>query len=760
VSELRPYALLRTGDQWIRSSFERTFLDLQSGIVELAWSTTTLHSSAPAPAVGAGLAFDNECRLYHSRPDDGVVERLLVSLQDPAAPVEEQRIPTRLIGGDDPEQLGDFIIAHPGSSLVTPRGLAVDVNDRLFVADAGADRILVYDLWSERLLRVLAMPGENPTDLAVHGVTGHAVLSGSKRIVTFTARSQPIDLPLPAGLAISNPSRIAVAPGGTIAILGDAGTLAAHIWVIESGRLIADLGNAPQWQYATDIEWESDTMLVVARQPGVDFVRLQIAHAGQDLTELPPLRARGYDGLGIVAIPPLLQSANERGAAPGSRRIGFWTDRGFRGAIPARLEYERTGRVTTFALDSGAFQTVWGRLFLDACIPDGTDVRVDCVTLDEMDDTPTMARLPPGNVQHVTIVRPDLSPAMLPIDRIPDSVVNPLHRRESGRELPWTQPAASDPFETYEAPIVAPPGRYLWITLELRGNTKRTPRIKCIRAEHPSHDYLRRLPRTFSRDPSAASFLLRYLAIFEGFLGEIDARGIDRDLLLDPRSTPDEALPWLASFLGLVLDELWASAPAPRGRAVHDVRRTYVEEAAWLFRYRGTVPGLQRFIEIYTGVPVIMIENFRLRGIGGALLGDTGAAVSSSILGAGFRVGGALDSGVTPISGTIEDAFKSHAHRFTVIIPALLTPDQLGVVDHILMVHRPAHTIFQVCTVGAGMRVGRGLIVAMTSVIGPTGGFSPIQLGDAILGRGAIVGRPEPSAILGSARVGEHSVVG
>jgi phage tail-like protein len=760
VSELRPYALLRTGDQWIRSSFEQTFLDLQSGIVELAWSTTTLHSNAPAPAVGAGLAFDNECRLYHSRPDDGVVERLLVSLQDPAAPVQDQPIPTRLIGGDDPEQLGDFSITHPGSSLVTPRGLAVDVNDRLFVADAGADRVLVYDLWSERLLRVLAMPGEDPTDLAVDGVTVHAVLSGSKRIVTFTARSQPIDLPLPTGFTVSNPSRIAVAPGGTIAILGDAGTLAAHIWVIESGRLIADLGNAPEWQYATDIEWESDTVLVVARQPGADFVRLQIANAGQDLTELPPLRARGYDGLGIVAIPPLLQPANERGSAPGSRRIGFWTDHGFRSAIPARLEYARTGRVTTFVLDSGAFQNAWGRLFLDACIPDGTDVCVDCVTLDEMDDTPTMVRLPPGNVQHVTIARPHLSPAMLPIDRIPDSVINPLHRRESGRELPWTQPVASDPFETYEAPIVAPPGRYLWITLELRGNTKRTPRIKCIRAEHPSHDYLRRLPRTFSRDPSAASFLLRYLAIFEGFLGEIEARGVDRDLLLDPRSTPDEALPWLASFLGLVLDELWAKAPAPGGRAVHDVRRTYIEEAAWLFRRRGTVGGLQRFIEIYTGVPVIMIENFRLRGIGGALLGDTGAAVSSSILGAGFRVGGALDPGITPISGTIEDAFMSHAHRFAVIIPAVLTPDQLGVVDHILKVHRPAHTMYQVCTVGAGMRVGRGLIVAMTSVIGPTGGFSPIQLGDAILGRDAIIGRPEPGAILGSARVGEYSAVG
>jgi len=230
--------------------------------------------------------------------------------------------------------------------------------------------------------------------------------------------------------------------------------------------------------------------------------------------------------------------------------------------------------------------------------------------------------------------------------------------------------------------------------------------------------------------------------------------------LLDARATPDEALPWLASFLGLVLDELWATAPAPNGQTASDVRRRYVEEAAWLFRYRGTVPGLKRFIEIYTGVPVVLIEHFQLRGIGGAMLGDTGAAFSSSVLGVGFRVGGALSTTETmPLTGSVANAFLTHAHRFTVIVPAVLTPEQLGVVNNILVVHRPAHTVFGLYTVGAGMRVGRALIAGMTSVIGPTGGFSTIQLGEAILGRGAIIGRPETGAVLGSTKVGDQSGV-
>jgi phage tail-like protein len=338
----------------------------------------------------------------------------------------------------------------------------------------------------------------------------------------------------------------------------------------------------------------------------------------------------------------------------------------------------------------------------------------------------------------------------------PGEVTQPLHLKESGRELPWTEIAAGDFFDTYEAPITAGPGRYLWITLELRGNTRVSPKVRSIRAEHPSHDYLRRLPATFTRDANAASFLRRYLAMFEGFLGEVDARGVDRDLLLDPRSTPDECLPWLASFVGMILDERWASAPSGR-----DVRRRMIEEAVWLFRYRGTLPGLKRFIEIYTGVQVIVMEHYRLRGIGAAVLGDTATAFSSSVVGEGFRIGGSVGTDTpTSLSGTTADAFRTHAHRFTVIVPSVLSDEQLSVVTHIIDVHRPAHTIFDVCAIGGGMRVGRGLLLEVSSIVGRTGGFSPMQLGAAVIGRGNTIGRPGEGGVIGTARLGRGTRVG
>jgi phage tail-like protein len=690
--------------------------------------------------------------LYHSAPAESRVERILWKAVDPTGPVADQPKSLDLFAGagDASQTLGDFATAPAPAALLEPRGLAVDINDRLFVAETGNNRILIYDLWSDRLIRQVVLPGARPTDLAAHGNDVYVVLSATRQIVRLTARSGPDPVDLPVGC--TEPSRLAISPSGRIAILEKAGTMAAHVWFTEPGAARIDLS------FATDVEWQSDQVLVVARQPGADFRRYE-TRVGE-LVDLSSLRARGYDGLGIVATPEKLNGST---AATSGRRIGYWTAKGFRDAVAARPVYQRNGRVTTFRLDSGAFQTVWGRLFVDACIPAGADLRVHYIAVDEAGDDTPMLRVPPANIEQITIRRPDLSPPMPPIVLEPDSgdVTQALHLRESGRERPWTPIAAGDHFDTYEAPINAAAGRFLWITLELTGNTRVSPKVRCLRAEHPSHDYLKRLPQTFSRDARAASFLLRYLAMFEGFLGETEARGVDRDLLLDPRSAPDECLPWLASFVGLVLDERWAQAPAPDGRSSIDARRAIIQEAVLLFRYRGTLPGLKRFIELYAGVPVIVMEHFRMRGIGAAVLGDDGSAFASSVVGVGFRIGGAVGSDVAlPIDGRVEDAFRTHAHRFTVIVPAALTDEQLDVVKHIIRVHRPAHTVFDVCTAGVGMRVGRGLMLEISSVIGRTGGFSTFQTGASVLGRGAILGRPLEGSTLGNSRLGSHMRVG
>lgn len=719
-----PFALIQTGDQWLRCSHDRTAL--VGGAVQLSW----LDDVEAAPQAGdaplsSGLAFDSHCRLHRSVPEEGRLEHHLWASQDPLEPVAPHEPDENLIVAGDAEAVGEFQPVKPRTPFQEPRGLAVDANDRLFVAEAGARRIAVIDLWSRRVLRRVAFPGR-PVDVAAGGTAVYAVTEDPAGLWVMDARRLPRELPLPAG--VTDPGRVALSPTGDVFLLDRAGTAGARLF---------GAGHDIPAPWATDIEFLNETppVLVVAHLPGQDLFRKTIAPGL--VASLPPLKAKGYDGRGIARAP--------------DGRIVFWTAKGFRHAVPARLRFRPEGGVTGFRLDSGEFRTQWGRIFLDACIPSRTSIRVRVLTLDDPPAAgePLVPPSLPVNIESATVHRPDLSPPMPPLAAILEARNRPLHRRDTGRELPWVRPVENDPFETYEIPIIAPPGRYLWVALDLAGNSRVTPRVRSLRAEYPGHDHLRRLPKVYSREAAMADFLRRYLAVPDGALGELEARAAARHALIDPRSAPAEVLPWLAGFVGLVLDERWPEA----------ARRTAIREATWLFRFRGTIPGLRRFLTIYLGVEPLIIEKWRTRGIG--TIGAEGSPDSNSILGAGFRVGGELgDTGPEPISGSAADAFDTHAHRFSVMIPALVSEEKVAVARHILEVHRPAHTIFDICTAAGGMRVGRGLHVGLTAILGPSGGFDLLRIGGATIGRTAVLGRAEAGVTPEASRLGVDTRVG
>lgn len=729
----RPFALVRTRDQWSRACHDGTAIDVDTDGVELARDQRELPATEfPEAAPSGGLAFDSGCRLYHSDPAEGRVERLLWGALDPSLSLADQPQALDFIAGA-PAPSGDFVPATgPAAPLAMPRGVAVDEDDRLFIAEEGASRILVFDLWSSRLIRRLSVAPGRPLDLAGHGRTVWALLAGGP-LVRLGARSGPVPIALRRTArvpAAAEPTRIAAAPDGSLYVLFvDAEGMG---WIVpqRSGRAL-EVANAG------DLEFLGPGLLVVARRPGEELAQLKLD--GPIVVEGDPLKARGYDGGGIVRTP--------------EGKIGFWTAAGFRTAVVARPRYVREGRVTTYRLDSGEYQTEWGRVFVDACVPGETELRLLFATADEVSDEPVLDRKPPPNLDGM-IERTDLSPPMPPLTLAPaptDPGV-PLHRRETGRELAWARPDADDEFQTYEVPVLAPPGRYLWLTLALAGNGRLSPRVKGVRAEHPSHDLVRRLPRGFSRDDRVADFLRRYLAIFEGAFGELEARAETRSTLLDPHATPEELLPWLASFLGLTLDESWPERS----------KRQLIDEIPDLWRRRGTVGGLTRFLELYLGRKPILVEHFRLRGLGGALLTDEASSLySGAIVGANLRVGGKVGTaGEGPLTGEETDAFETHAHRFSVLIPTFLDAERMAAVRHILDSQRPAHTVVDICTVATGMRVGLGLHVELLSVIGRTGGWETAVVGSSRLDRTSVLGRPDRGTHVGVDRLGEGLRVG
>ncbi|HEX5703546.1 MAG TPA: phage tail protein [Pyrinomonadaceae bacterium] len=829
----RPFALIRTNDQWLRASHEDTALEGE--VVRLFWrDKVEIETGESFDAAGAGLAFDGHCRLYHINAKEERIERTRWSTDDSLKISEQsltvlqvdqsrglllldagrkhgfyagayfvayeldetssgtsrrltdlrivsvsgeqswaeismaadapfvagQRVllvdpgsePVSLFESERHEKLGDFVPVQPLSPGFRPRALAIDEDERLFVADAEGRRILIYDLWSNRLLRQVQLAAD-PVDLVADGKRVYVLLASPPGLVRLDARSRFQTVKLPS--EITNAQRIALSPARELYVLENAGQANARVVKLSNPTYVVDE------KFATDLDFQTsdptltgvctakDSVMVIARRPADDFARYCVGE--KKPIKLRPLTARGYDGLGIVRTP--------------DGQIGFRTGQAFRQAVAARLRYYTKGSVTTFALDSGEFQTIWGRLFLDACIPKDTEITVRCITADEPPQEPTPPSSLPKNIKDPSLLpRPlDNPPLMAPptlVSQLKAAPPQTLHQRVTGYEQPWVRRAEHDSFETYEAPIIAGAGRYLWVLIEMVGNTRGTPRVRALRAEYPTHDYLRRLPKTLSRDEQVADFLRRYLAMFEGQLGELEGKADARATLLDPRSAPAEILPWLASFIGLLVDERMARAPRPGGK-VADVRRVLIAEAIWLFRFRGTVPGLRRFVEIYLEIETILIEKFRVRGLGGALLPDSAGVATNSILGAGFRVGGAVGESETQLLGaTIDDAFETHAHRFSLIIPGALTSVQLDVVNQILDLHRPAHTLVQVCTVDAGMRVGRGLHVELTSIIGRSEGFSQLQLGGSTLGRGSILGRPDAGTVIGGSHLGGDSRVG
>jgi phage tail-like protein len=273
----------------------------------------------------------------------------------------------------------------------------------------------------------------------------------------------------------------------------------------------------------------------------------------------------------------------------------------------------------------------------------------------------------------------------------------------------------------------------------LTGTATVSPRVRALRVERRGHRLLDQLPRVLAPTEPEADFLHRLLTPPEAVLRDLDARAAARDVLVSPDATPQEALAWLGSFVGLVLDRRWPLA----------ARRALVAQAFDLFALRGTLSCLERILALYVGRPVHVLENWRLRGLGGGVLGDPGPGPAApAVLGA-LRSGGQL--GKFTVGGTVpgRTGYSATAHRFTILVPVNLDAERRDVVRSIAESHKPAHTLFTICEAGEGMRVGHGTRIELTTVVGPGSGWSDATVGDSPLGTDALVGRPSVGARVG-----------
>lgn len=93
------------------------------------------------------------------------------------------------------------------------------------------------------------------------------------------------------------------------------------------------------------------------------------------------------------------------------------------------------------------------------------------------------------------------------------------------------------------------------------------------------------LPGTLQED----DFCVRMMAALDEVMAPIFASLDCFDTYLDPKLAPDDFVEWLASWVGLDVDETWET----------ERRRRLIRDAAVIYRMRGTAAGLAAHIRLY-----------------------------------------------------------------------------------------------------------------------------------------------------------------
>jgi phage tail-like protein len=148
----------------------------------------------------------------------------------------------------------------------------------------------------------------------------------------------------------------------------------------------------------------------------------------------------------------------------------------------------------------------------------------------------------------------------------------------------------------YKAPVAAPaeiPPKEPAPPTDRPGERRPTFPLPLPDPTAPSR-YLQHLPMIFHEN----DFLRGFLLIFEAIWEPLEWRQDCIEYYADPRTCPAAFLPWLAGWLNLAFPPQWPESHM----------RRVLAEAMNLYRWRGTRYGLERIIEVYTGLTPLISE--------------------------------------------------------------------------------------------------------------------------------------------------------
>jgi len=416
-------------------------------------------------------------------------------------------------------------------------------------------------------------------------------------------------------------------------------------------------------------------------------------------------------------------------------------------------------------IDSGSSQTVWHRLYLEAEIPPDCSVVIAVAASEEAVPPESEAEWHPHYFGHSTerqgfIPQGAWVSSASEVPFYPGLLNCPLVRDRAGLFTVLIQRAHRS--------VTQVKGRYFWVRIALNGNGRTTPEVAAVRAYASRFSYRDRyLPELYretaygdeaeallapGQRATPSDFLERFLGNMEGVLTPIEDRIASAYLLTDPRTTPDEALEWLGSWIGGSFDPAFPS----------ERRRRLIASAPELYRKRGTLEGFTLALDIATGGAVtsgeiVVLEDYRLRRTMGTILGGDFADEEDPLLG-GLVVSGNSLVGDTLFLGQEErreflalfaseldltaredlavEAFLDRlAFRVTVLVHQEVEAQDLGLIKRVVELESPAHLAVRVVAASEPFLVGVASLVGVDTYLGPTQPIHPVRVGRSRLGR-------------------------
>ena len=414
---------------------------------------------------------------------------------------------------------------------------------------------------------------------------------------------------LPAGI---EPVALAGSPGGQVAVLGWQTGGDATLYTLQDRTLVRRF-SLQGLRFPYGLAWVSEDRVAVLASDGAApakqaFVYELDTPPSEDAQALPtgevfrlidPWPGNFCNRLGET--PTYLVTGTGPAKPGGLRRLHALS----------RATYARSGKVTIGPFDCGTAGAVWHRLYAEASVPDHAGIRIWAHADDAGGRPPA-----PGETGA-----PDWA-----LHMIGDAA---LDSQPQAAKASWCDERSELPFDPGLSSCPAVPGksglftalmqrpgvavrriagRWLWLHLELTGDSQVSPELASIRAYAMRLSWRDRYLPAFHQEPLAGAdadatgpatrhdFLDRFLGLFEGPLTQIEDKVKGSWLLTDPGATPDGALEWLGAWIGVDAD---------RGEA-EALLRQRLRAAPWTARLHGTLGGLMAGLELATGGQLVL----------------------------------------------------------------------------------------------------------------------------------------------------------